>query len=70
MFMNRKMIKMTHQGFMNSYSYSAASSYFSQFSFQNKVFLISGVIGKPHPFPLGGPACCETQAEQEESEFK
>lgn len=25
-FMNRKMIKMTHQGFLNAYCYSAASS--------------------------------------------
>lgn len=32
------------------------------------MFLISGVIGKPHPLPLGGPAYCET--EQKESEFK
>lgn len=32
------------------------------------MLLISGVIGKPHPLPLDGPAYCET--EQKESEFK
>lgn len=44
--------------------YSYTSSYFSSFSFKNKVFLISGVIGRSHPLTLGGPACCETEAEQ------